>query len=136
MAHFRGEISGNRGASSRLGTAKSGLHASAYGWNLGAKVIMFQGKDGEDRCRVVLFEGSGYNSGRTRDLGTYKTEDLDAKPAQVLQDLEQARADLEGLVETILTWARTEGNHGGNPYLHSFTKEAQRLRAKITGEEA
>lgn len=76
MAHFRGEVSGNRGPASRLGSAKSGMEATAYGWNLGAKVVMYAGEDGEDHVRVVLTEGSGYNAGRTKVLGDFTRDDL------------------------------------------------------------
>jgi hypothetical protein len=35
--------------------------------------------------------------------------------------------DTQELVNAVLTWARTPGPHGGNPYGHEFVKVARRL---------
>ena len=60
MARFRGSVSGQRGYASRLGSAKSGLHTEANGWNSGVSVQAFADED------VDVFEirsTSGSNGG-------------------------------------------------------------------------
>lgn len=39
-----------------------------------------------------------------------------------LAKVDDYQAKYEELVESILLWAKTPGNHGGNPYGHSFMK--------------
>ncbi len=57
MARFIGTLKGNRGGTSRLGHATTGLRATVEGWNLGveveAKVI-----NGEDVFYIYKTEGS------------------------------------------------------------------------------
>ena len=38
------------------------------------------------------------------------------------------------LAEAVLDWARTPGNHGGNPYCHRFVRLADIAKAEITVE--
>lgn len=58
MARFRATIHGNRGLSSRLGTAKSGMISKVNGWNIGVKIIAFVGEDGNDRIEIYKTGGS------------------------------------------------------------------------------
>ena len=58
MAHFIADIEGNRGPTSRLGTAKSGIRGHVRGWNLGASVWCDVNDEGEDFCVVTLTAGS------------------------------------------------------------------------------
>jgi hypothetical protein len=87
MAHFRGTVIGNQGEASRLGTKGSGLLVTAHAWNLGVHVRLYVGADGQDHAAVVLTEGSGYNAGRTRDLGDFTRDDL-GKYAALIRELE------------------------------------------------
>ena len=49
------------------------------------------------------------------------------EPREMIGDLRKAtkedyQAKYNELVEAVLLWAKTPGNHGGNPYGHSFMK--------------
>jgi hypothetical protein len=57
MAHFYGELQGNRGVASRTGSASSGMNAHIRGWNNGVKVELFN-EDGEDHIKIYLTGGS------------------------------------------------------------------------------
>lgn len=57
MAHFRGEVRGNRGETSRLGSKYSGIEVIANGWDMGVKVIM-EHEEGIDVARVYKTGGS------------------------------------------------------------------------------
>ena len=37
-------------------------------------------------------------------------------------------SDLIEVVDTIIDWARTPGDHGGNPYSYNFVKLAQKIK--------
>ena len=72
MAQYRGTLQGNRGNASRLGTKSSSLEVTAHGWRLGLRaVIYWDEKSQEDRLRVELNSGSGYD-GVSRYLGTFR----------------------------------------------------------------
>ena len=59
MGHFIGYIKGNRGDASRIGTKKSGIDATARGWNIGGSVYCFFDKErGIDIVRFMLDGGS------------------------------------------------------------------------------
>jgi hypothetical protein len=75
MAQFYGEIQGNRGEATRMGTKESGFTAHIRGWDVGCKVIL-QHSDGEDRVSIYLTSGS---NGQTSDkwIGTFKASDFD-----------------------------------------------------------
>jgi len=70
---------------------------------------------------AVCLKNAGYSSGGMID----DLKDLinDAKrPATEEAEGVDFHAKYEELVEAILLWAKTPGNHGGNPYCHSFMK--------------
>ena len=87
MAHFYGEVHGNRGAASRLGSAASGMEARAQGWTVGATVRAFvDPATGEDTVQVYRTDGSnGYRSNLiaefTANTKRGKEGDLSAKGA-------------------------------------------------------
>lgn len=56
MAHFYGEIQGNRGEATRLGSKASGFHGHLRGWNVGAFVELVH-VDGKDVVRVYRTGG-------------------------------------------------------------------------------
>ncbi len=60
MAHFYGEIQGNRGSTSRIGTKNSGIEASIRGWNIGVRVQLFH-SNGRDTIRIYKTTGSHGN---------------------------------------------------------------------------
>lgn len=72
MAQYIGYVQGNRGQVSRTGSKNSGVKASAQGWDIGARVVVFWNEEKEcDEVTVLLTCGSSF-SGDTRDLGTFK----------------------------------------------------------------
>jgi hypothetical protein len=59
MAHFIGEVQGNRGNASRTGSKKSGMQAHIRGWNLGVKVVCrHNSKTGKDEIHITQTGGS------------------------------------------------------------------------------
>lgn len=59
MAHFYGEISGNRGAATRMGSKDSGFRAHIRGWHVGVRVYCEHNKEtGEDEIYVYQTGGS------------------------------------------------------------------------------
>lgn len=78
MARFRATIQGQRGEASRLGGAKSGIHADVNGWSVGVRVDGNEGPDGNDAFDVWATGGSnGRHSSRL--LGRVRL--IDGKPA-------------------------------------------------------
>lgn len=62
MAHFIGEIQGNRGEASRTGSKKSGISAHIRGWNIGVRVnIRHDEESGKDF--YTIYETGGSNGG-------------------------------------------------------------------------
>lgn len=57
MAQFYGEIQGNRGLATRMGTKDSGMSAHIRGWDVGVRVEV-QHVDGRDIIRVYSTGGS------------------------------------------------------------------------------
>ncbi len=57
MAQFYGDIQGNRGEATRMGTKESGISAHVRGWNVGARVIVAH-EDGRDVVQVWATSGS------------------------------------------------------------------------------
>lgn len=45
-----------------------------------------------------------------------------ANIVETLRELIDVKEKYDELIEAILLWAKTPGNHGGNPYCHSFMK--------------
>ena len=76
MAHFYGDIHGNRGVATRCGTKSSGIYGHLRGWKVGCETIIRYDEDsGKDKISIYLTSGSTYD--RTRILiGTYTEEDL------------------------------------------------------------
>lgn len=58
MSRFYASIQGNRGEATRQGTAESGMHGHIRGWGLGARVIMHEGSDEQDRIDIAITGGS------------------------------------------------------------------------------
>jgi hypothetical protein len=78
MARFIGIIQGQRGDTSRLGSAKSGLMAKANGWNIGARIYLsVDPTTGKDTIDIILTGGTNGNI-PPRHLGTF-TEEEEAK---------------------------------------------------------
>lgn len=61
MAHFYGTVQGNRGKTSRLGSARSGLSATAASWNGACTARVYVNDAGVDCVNVSLvkWRGSG-----------------------------------------------------------------------------
>jgi hypothetical protein len=58
MAHFYGEIQGNRGAATRAGSKNSGFKAHIRGWNIGVRIHCDVDYDGNDVIHVYKTSGS------------------------------------------------------------------------------
>ena len=63
MAQFYGEVTGNRGRASRMGTANSGMYAHIRGWDIGVRVSI---NDVNGKDVVTIWKTSGSN-GRKSD---------------------------------------------------------------------
>lgn len=50
-------------------------------------------------------------------------------------NLLQASDKLLAACEAVLLWAKTPGNHGGNPYQHAFMRLVQEAVAEAKGEK-
>jgi hypothetical protein len=64
-----------------------------------------------------------------RTIITHKEEMAEANAHLIA-----AAPDLLKACEAAMTWAKTPGNHGGNPYCHDFIKLAEQAIAKTKGE--
>jgi hypothetical protein len=59
MAHFIGAVqAGEKTKETRLGTAKSGMTAGAFGWDIGGEVCAFVNSAGLDSIDFYLTGGS------------------------------------------------------------------------------
>ena len=65
MAQYLGEVRGNRGTVSRLGSKSSGLTVIANGWNVGARVTISYDPDRGDVVNVWRTGGSNGAGGWT-----------------------------------------------------------------------
>jgi hypothetical protein len=64
--------------------------------------------------RFVDLAGDGEGSGRVRGCPAHGIR----KPARLTGKL---------LAREVVLWARTPGEHGGNPYMHAFVRAAQAM---------
>lgn len=58
MAHFYGDLVGNRGEVTRMGSKASGVRSHVRGWNFGIDAQMDIDENGEDRATIYLTSGS------------------------------------------------------------------------------
>jgi hypothetical protein len=58
MSRFYATIRGARGEASRTGTRGSGITGHVRGWDVGARVRIYEGPDGEDVVEVYRTGGS------------------------------------------------------------------------------
>ena len=75
MGHFYGEIQGNRGEATRMGTKSSGFVAHIRGWNVGCRVVCDVDEDGYDVIDVYKTKGSN-DYGSSELISTLKEKDL------------------------------------------------------------
>jgi hypothetical protein len=96
-----------------LGDGKNGVRSWVQGWNVGVRV---QGnpsdKDGTDTFTIYATGGTN-GACPDRLIGVVRES---PNGPQIDLDLAVARAVVE--------WAKTPGNHGGNPYQHEFVRLA------------
>ena len=64
MAHFYGTLQGSRGAATRCGTRGSGLRVTAASWSGSVRVSLYQNREGQDCCHVVLAPWNGKGTDR------------------------------------------------------------------------
>lgn len=64
MAQFYGEIRGNRGPASRMGSKASGFFAHIRGWHVGVEIRCEY--DEKRNCDVIRIYRTGGSVGRTR----------------------------------------------------------------------
>jgi hypothetical protein len=70
MGHFYGEIQGNRGEATRMGTKDSGFRGHIRGWHVGGSVNCHYNSS-EDRDQVSIYAtggSSGYGSDHLADV--------------------------------------------------------------------
>ena len=67
MAHFYGEIQGNRGEATRMGTKDSGFRGHIRGWHVGGSVNCHY-NESKDRDQVSIYATGGSNGGRSEHL--------------------------------------------------------------------
>ena len=63
MSHFYGTMQGNRGSTSRCGSKASGIEAHVRGWNVGVRVSVRVGLDGQDVAEAWRTSGSNGDGG-------------------------------------------------------------------------
>ncbi len=111
MSRFYGTMKGGgKGESTRTGTVNQPLEVCAAGWQGCVRVVVYD-KDGQDYARV--------------ELTTWKGEG--AHPAILLHDGPINAGDsTRAACEAVIEWAKTPGNHGGNPYCLEFVQKARK----------
>jgi len=64
MARFYGDLQGNRGESTRMGTTSSGIRAHIRGWNIGFSITCraLEQEKGQEIDECVVSETGGSNS--------------------------------------------------------------------------
>lgn len=67
MAHFYGEIQGNRGEATRMGTKDSGFRSHIRGWHVGASVNCNH-NNSKDRDQVSIYATTGSSGGMREHL--------------------------------------------------------------------
>jgi hypothetical protein len=77
MAHFRGWLQGNRGATSRLGGKQSGIRVSTNGWNLGVEVTGYFDKEKDTDVFTVVLTGGSNGHFPGFEIGHYSQVDLE-----------------------------------------------------------
>lgn len=105
----------------------------------------------EDRCKARVFSGGSYRSyqcdrkhtkdgycwqhhpdaeAKRRDKSDREyREKLDNSPHRIAaRKVEKLESEKHQLIKAILDWAKTPGNHGGNPYTKDFVILAMELR--------
>jgi hypothetical protein len=60
MAHFYGEIQGNRGEATRMGTKDSGFRGHIRGWHVGGSINCYY-NESKDRDEVSIYATKGSN---------------------------------------------------------------------------
>jgi hypothetical protein len=62
MARYQGKVRGNRGEGSRLGSASSGIHAIARGWDVGVEVYGGKSEESPERDSFTVYATGGSNA--------------------------------------------------------------------------
>lgn len=78
MAHFYGEIQGNRGEATRMGTKDSGFRGHIRGWHVGGSINCYHNRS-KDRDEVSIYATSGSNGGNSTHLATVIETDSGSK---------------------------------------------------------
>ena len=58
MGHFYGDIQGNRGGASRMGSKDSGFGAHIRGWHIGVRVHCWYNKE-TDKDEILVYQTGG-----------------------------------------------------------------------------
>lgn len=87
MAHFYGQLNGQRGpGASRLGSKSSGMKAKAAGWS-GAGVVYASHDKGADSDVVTFALERHQGAGADRHLLTLRADGSDANPLHMLTQI-------------------------------------------------
>lgn len=79
MAHFYGDLQGNRGRATRMGTKDSGIGGHMRGWDIGACVSVTYNKEKDQDEVTVRITGGSNAPWRGKCLGKFTVEDLKEK---------------------------------------------------------
>ena len=67
MGHFYGEIQGNRGEATRMGSKKSGFNAHIRGWNIGVRIYCKYNETTE-KDEIYIYKTGGSNGNESDKL--------------------------------------------------------------------
>lgn len=108
MAHFYGNLQGNRGEATRMGTKDSGFRGHIRGWHIGGSVNCYY-NESKDRDEVLIFATRGSNGFNSTSLVKLIETDsgdskiyLNWKLEKLLSEKEyiQLKEDISALIET------------------------------------
>ena len=77
---------------------------------------------------------SGAAGGETRHAIVNLLVKTEADTVEEVRQLIEAAPDLLEACEAAITWAKTPGNHGGNPYQHNFMGLIKHAIRKAKGD--
>lgn len=106
MARFYGEVQGNRGSTSRLGSAKSGMVGHIRGWSTGCRVDI-RDEDGIDVVRVWRTTGSNAR-GSEQLIATFTADSFTPEPLMMQGD-PFSPVDVVDQIDELVNESLTEG---------------------------
>jgi hypothetical protein len=127
MSAFYGTIQGHRTPATRCGSKASGIRVSAQSW-AGSIVVELDGEPSSPEVSIYTAQGSSARGERV--LLRAPLARLQCSHTLIDRETDHESAALAAC-RAVLAWARTPGDHGGNPYCKDFVK----LARKALGDE-